>query len=147
MARAPATIPGGLRRSDCLSVGFIARIFPRAEIRDALGLTGLAGIRSRSLPAEIKVHYVIAMALFRQTSTHEVLRCLIEGLRWLSPAERVRASGKSSISRARMRLGSETVAALRGFLRDAARRSLDIGRMVLGPPADGIRRLHAGSAR
>jgi hypothetical protein len=38
-------------------------------------------------------------------STREVLRCLLEGLRWLWGAEAVRVAGKSGISQARTRLG------------------------------------------
>jgi Transposase DDE domain/Insertion element 4 transposase N-terminal len=40
-------------------------------------------------------------------STREVLRCLLEGLRWLWGAEAVRVAGKSGISQARTRLGAE----------------------------------------
>jgi hypothetical protein len=41
------------------------------------------------------------------SSTREVLRCLLEGLRWLWGAEAVRVAGKSGISQARTRLGAE----------------------------------------
>ena len=34
-------------------------------------------------------------------STREVLRCLLEGLRWLWGAEAVRVAGKSGITQAR----------------------------------------------
>src|SRR3712207_5440125 len=37
--------------------------------------------------------------------TREVLRCLLEGLRWLWGAEAVKVAGKSGISQARSRLG------------------------------------------
>ncbi|HTE20862.1 MAG TPA: transposase domain-containing protein, partial [Armatimonadota bacterium] len=39
------------------------------------------------------------------SSTREVLRCLLEGLRWLWGAEVVRVAGRSGISQARSRLG------------------------------------------
>jgi hypothetical protein len=39
--------------------------------------------------------------------TREVLRCLLEGLRWLWGAEAVRVAGRSGISQARSRLGAE----------------------------------------
>ena len=113
MARTPASLPGGLRLSDYLSVGVIARVFPREAVREALGRTGRGSVRQRALPADVMMYYVIAMALFRQVSTREVLRCLMEGLRWVSPDLVVRVSGKSSISRARGRLGSTPFAALR----------------------------------
>ena len=59
------------------------------------------------------VYYVIVMALFRTVSAREVLRCLVDGLRWISPDLPVRVSGKSSISRARTRLGAAPLSALR----------------------------------
>ena len=59
------------------------------------------------------VYTVIVMALFRAVSTREVLRCLVDGLRWVSPDLPVRVSGKSSISRARARLGVAPFIALR----------------------------------
>ena len=44
--------------------------------------------------------------------TREVLRCLLEGLRWLWGAEAVRVAGKSGISQARTRLGAEPLCRL-----------------------------------
>ena len=113
MARTPASLPGGLRLSDYLSVGVIARKYPPRAVREALRRTGRGSVRKRSLPAEVMVYYVIAMGLFRSVSTRELLRCLMEGLRWISPELVTRDSDKSSISRARTRLGAEPFAALR----------------------------------
>jgi len=45
------------------------------------------------------------MALYMGSSTREVLRCLLEGLRWLWGTEAVKVAGKSGISQARSRLG------------------------------------------
>jgi hypothetical protein len=50
-------------------------------------------------------YYAIALSLYMSASTREVLRCLLEGLRWLWGAEAVRVAGKSGISQARSRLG------------------------------------------
>ena len=56
------------------------------------------------------VYYVIALALYMQVSCREVLRCLMEGLRWLNlPGGDKPATGKSGISQARTRLGEEPV--------------------------------------
>lgn len=56
------------------------------------------------------VYYVIALALYVQASYREVLRCLVEGVRWLmGPQAEVKVAGKSGISQARTRLGSEPV--------------------------------------
>jgi len=56
---------------------------------------------------------VVALGLFRSVSAREVLRCLMEGLQWVSSDATLRVSGKSSISRARTRLGSAPFEALR----------------------------------
>ena len=84
-ARTPALLPGGLCLSDYLSVGAIARVFPRGSIPEALRATGRESLRRPELPAKLMVYCVIAMPLFRQASTREALRCLMEGKRGLSP--------------------------------------------------------------
>ena len=66
-----------------------------------LAETGKASERERDLPAHVMVYYAIALALYMGSSTREVLRCLLEGLRWLWGAEAVRVAGKSGISQAR----------------------------------------------
>jgi len=53
----------------------------------------------------VMVYYAIALALYMGSSTREVLRGLLEGLRWLWGAEAVKVAGKSGISQARSRLG------------------------------------------
>ena len=70
-----------------------------------LAETGKASDRERDLPAPVMVYYAIALALYMGSSTREVLRCLLEGLRWLWGADAVRVAGKSGISQARSRLG------------------------------------------
>ena len=113
MARTAARLPGGLRLSDYLGIGVIARVYPHEAILDALHRTGRGSVRRRALPADVMMYYVIAMALFRQVSTREVLQCLMDVLRWVTPQLTARVSGRSSISRARSRLGPEPFAALR----------------------------------
>ena len=105
MARAPAGLPAGIRLSDHISLGVIAGTFPIGEVRRVLAETGRASERERDLPAHVMVYYAIALALHAGAGTREVLRCLLEGLRWLWGAEAVRVAGKSGISRARTRLG------------------------------------------
>jgi hypothetical protein len=107
MARASAGLPAGIRLSDRISLGVIARAFPLKEVRRVLADTGKAGERERDLPAQVMVYYAIALALYTGSSTREVLRCLLEGVRWLWGAEAVRIAGKSGISQARTRLGAE----------------------------------------
>ncbi len=105
MAGAPAGLPAGIRLSDHISLGVIAKTFPLEEVRHVLAATGKAGERERDLPAHVMVYDAIALALYMTASTREVLRCLLEGLRWLWGAEAVRVAGRSGISQARTRLG------------------------------------------
>src|SRR4051812_9055520 len=105
MAGVPAGLPAGVRLSDHLSLGVIARAIPPARVRQVLAETGKASERERDLPAPVMVYYAIALALYMGSSTREVLRCLLEGLRWLWGAEAVKVAGKSGISQARSRLG------------------------------------------
>ena len=93
--------------SDHISLGVIARAFPPDRVRQVVAETGKASERERDLPAHVIVYYAIALALYAGSSTREVLRCLLEGLRWLWGAEAVRVAGKSGISQARTQLGEE----------------------------------------
>src|SRR4051812_9618508 len=105
MAGVPAGLPAGIRLTDHIGLGAIARAISPERVREVLVETGTASERERDLPAQVMVYYVIALALYMGSSTREVLRCLLEGLRWLWGAEAVKVAGKSGISQARSRLG------------------------------------------
>jgi Insertion element 4 transposase N-terminal/Transposase DDE domain len=107
MARTSAGFPAGTRLTDHISLGVLARAVPRDQLRQVLTETGKASERERDLPAQVMVYYVMALALFMTASTREVLRCLLEGLRWLWGAEALKVAGRSGISQARTRLGDE----------------------------------------
>jgi hypothetical protein len=108
MPRTPAVLSGGPRLSDLLSVGLIARLLPLAEVQRVLAETGRTSERQRDLPAHVVVYYVVAMAFYMHASTREVLRCLLEGVRWLGgPQVSLRVAGRSALSQARARLGWE----------------------------------------
>lgn len=108
MARTIAELPTGSRITDHISLGVIARYFPRERIDKVLTDTGKAGKRQRDLPGHVVVYYVIALALYMQVSYREVLRCLLEGIRWLQgPNADIKVTGKSGISQARTRVGSD----------------------------------------
>ena len=83
----------------------IAGTFPPGVVRQVLAETGKASERERDLPAHVMVYYAIALALYTTSGTREVLRCLLEGLRWLRGAEAVKVAGKSGISQARSSQG------------------------------------------
>jgi hypothetical protein len=107
MARTVAELPAGPRLSDYISLGVLAKTFPRTRIDAILTTTGKGSIRQRDLPAHVVVYYVIALAIYMQASYREVLRCLLEGLQWLAGPERpLKVTGKSGISQARTRLGA-----------------------------------------
>jgi hypothetical protein len=101
-----ASLPVGSRITDYISLGVIAKTFPPETVRTVLAATRTASRRQRDLPAHVVVYYVIALALYMQSSTREVLRCLLEGVQWLrGPSATVKVAGKSGISKARTRVG------------------------------------------
>jgi hypothetical protein len=107
MARSAMTMSAGGRIAEHLSIGVLARTYPRERIRDILVRMGLQSRRVRDLPAEALVYYVIALGLFMAVSTGEVLRSLVEGLQWLGEESTwVKVAGKVAISQARSRLGA-----------------------------------------
>ncbi len=107
MARTLAELPKGSRITDYISLGVIAKTFPLRKVQAVLKATGKASVRQRDLPAHVMVYYVIALALYMQSSYREVLRCLLEGVQWLmDPRATVKVAGRSGISQARSRLGA-----------------------------------------
>jgi hypothetical protein len=107
MARTPARLPNGSRLSDYVTLGVLTTTVPAGLIDAVLADTGRQSRRQRQLPARLVVYYVMALALYAQASYGEVLRCLLEGVRWLrlkgaDPA----LADKSAITKARIRLGA-----------------------------------------
>jgi hypothetical protein len=110
MARTLASLPAGSRITDYISLGVVAKTFPLEKIRASLAASGKESVRQRDLPAHVVVYYVIALALYMQSSYREVLRCLLEGIQWLvEPGAGINVAGNSGISQARTRLGWEPV--------------------------------------
>jgi hypothetical protein len=107
----------GTRITDYISLGVLAQRIQRKEVDRVLAETGRASQRQRDLPAQVVVYYVIALALYMGSSYREVLRCLLEGVQWLvGPSVRVKVAGRSGISQARERLGSEPLKLLHDTL-------------------------------
>jgi hypothetical protein len=110
MARTVAALPAGSRITDYISLGVVAKAFPSEKVRAVLEGAGKQSVRQRDLPAQVVVYYVIALALYMQSSYREVLRCLLEGIQWLvEPSAGINVAGNSGISQARTRLGWEPV--------------------------------------
>ena len=108
MARTVASLPPGSRITDYISLGVLAKTFPLDKVTAVVAAAGKTNRRQRDLPAPVVVYYVIALTLYMQVSYREVLRCLLEGIRWLlGPQSAVKIAGKSGISQARTRLGWE----------------------------------------
>ena len=110
MARKMDMLPEGVRITDHISLGVIAKTFPKEKVEAALTECGKASKRQRDLPAQVVVYYVIALSLYMNVAYREVLRCLLEGAKWMmGPDARIKVSGKSGISQARERLGSDVM--------------------------------------
>ena len=106
MARTVAGLPEGTRVTDYISLGVVSKAFPLPVIRQILEETERGSERERDLPARVMMYYVIALALYMGVSYREVLRCLLEGMRWLAePDVTFRPASSSAISQARSRLG------------------------------------------
>jgi hypothetical protein len=113
MVRKATRLPNGARISDQVSLGVLTATVP-AELVDAvLADTGRQSQRRRQLPARLMVYYVMALALYAQASYGEVLRGLLEGVRWLRlGGAELAVATKSAITRARIRLGAAPVRVL-----------------------------------
>ena len=96
------------RLSDHISIGVLTRVFPAELVDRVVGEAGRVEQRHRLLPARVVVYYVLAMALFADSSYEEVMRALVEGLAWSSGWRQVwEVPAKGSIFKARSRLGRE----------------------------------------
>src|SRR3954454_983770 len=115
MTRTPAGLPHGPRISDHVTLGVLTSTVPAGLVDAVLADTGRQSRRQRQLPARLGVYYVIALALYAQASYGEVLRCLLEGVRWPRLAGAAVASAdKSAITKARARLGAAPLQELFG---------------------------------
>lgn len=118
MARTTAGLPAGIRLADHISLGVLTAHFPLDLVEQVLVETERLSERERALPAHLMVYYAIALGLYADVSTREVLRCVLEGARWLGDPtardmpRRPAMPTKSGISQARTRLGAAPLEAL-----------------------------------
>jgi hypothetical protein len=112
MARTAAALPAGCRLTDHISLGVLTAQFPVELVEQVLFETERLSARERDLPAHVMVYYAIALALYADVSTREVLRCVVEGARWLGDPIETTMPSKSGISQARTRLGAAPLEAL-----------------------------------
>ena len=94
---------GGLE--DRISVGLLARAFPRATVEAVIEASGTREQRVRRLPAWLVVYYVLALALFMDMGGGRVMRKLAGTLAWAARGITVAVPSEEALSRARGRLG------------------------------------------
>ncbi len=83
-------------------------MFPPELVDGVVAEAGRTEQRHRLLPARVVVYYVLALALFADSSYEEVMRQLVEGLSWESGwRSRWEVPSKVAIYKARQRLGRE----------------------------------------
>jgi hypothetical protein len=109
------TVPAASSRrfTDGISIGVLTRLVDRDLVDEVLAETGRREKRSRLLPARVVVYYVLALCLFCGDGYEEVMRKLVNGLRFLRTWRgdwRVPTTG--AISQARQRLGEEPLRVL-----------------------------------
>lgn len=112
MARTAAALPAGIRLADHISLGVLTAQFPLELVEQVVFETERVSERERALPAHLMVYYAIALGLYADVSTREVLRCVVDGARWLGDPTALAMPTKSAISQARTRLGAAPLEAL-----------------------------------
>jgi hypothetical protein len=93
-------------------VGVLTWVYPPGLVDRVVAACGRTEERRRLLPARLTVYFVLALALFSPAPYLEVLRHLVEGLRTVGRWDGWHVPEKSSLFRARQRLGSEPLRVL-----------------------------------
>lgn len=100
--------PVDSRLTDHISIGVLTRTFTKDLIDEILVRSNKVQQRIRLLPSRVVMYYVLALSLYPQDAYEEVMRHLVEGLRW---QDRFSSSwnvpSKAGIYKARARLGAE----------------------------------------
>lgn len=106
-------MPAARSFTDGIGIGVLTRLFDRDLVDEVIAETGRREKRSRLLPARVVVYYVLAMCLFFDDGYEEVMRKLVNGLRFLGTwREGWQVPTTSAISQARQRLGEEPLRVL-----------------------------------
>jgi len=106
MARTRVKLEESARLADYLSASVLVRVVPRKVVDEVLAEHGKSGQRERALPPYLVVYYVMALGLYMGVSYEQVLRCLLEGMRWLKrESGPLQVASKGAVSQARERLG------------------------------------------
>jgi hypothetical protein len=103
----------GERLTDRIGVGVLTRVIDRDLVDDVLAETGRVEQRSRLLPARVVVYYVLGLCLFFGEAYEEVMRLLVDGLRFLGAWRKEwKVPTTGAITQARQRLGAEPLRVL-----------------------------------
>jgi hypothetical protein len=95
------------RLEDRISVGVLAKAFPREAVEEVVDAAGARERRRRMLPAWLVVYYVLALALFMDMGGGRVMRKLAGTLAWAARGVAVTIPSEEALSNARARLGPE----------------------------------------
>jgi hypothetical protein len=93
-------------------LGLLTWVYPPGLVDRVVAACGRAEQRRRLLPARLVVYFVLGLALFSPAPYLDVMRHLVEGLRGLGLLGNWRIPAKSSLFRARQRLGPEPLRVL-----------------------------------
>ena len=94
---------GGLE--DRISVGVLARAFPRELVDEVIDATGAREQRRRVLQAWLTLYFVLGLALFMDRGAARVMRKLAGVVAWAERGVAVEGPSEEALSNARARLG------------------------------------------
>ncbi|MHB8345510.1 MAG: IS4 family transposase [Ferrimicrobium sp.] len=94
------------RLEDRISIGVLAKVFPRHIVDNVVEAAGVREQRHRLLPSWLVVYYVLALAFFMDLGGGRVMRKLAGTLAWAARGVIVPIPSDEALSRARTRLGS-----------------------------------------
>ena len=98
------------RLTDRIGLGVLTRLVHRDLVDEVLADTGRTERRRRVLPARVVVYFVLAMTLFFDDAYEEVMRKLVQGLRFLrSWDDDWQVPTSSALCQARARLGAAPI--------------------------------------
>lgn len=98
--------------SDLSGLGLLTWVYPPGLVDRVVSACGRSEQRKRLLPARLVVYFVLGLALFSPAPYLEVMRHLVAGLRGSGLLGDWHVPAKSSLFRARQRLGSEPLRVL-----------------------------------
>ncbi|MFE7278095.1 transposase domain-containing protein [Streptomyces sp. NPDC057623] len=108
----PGVVSGICKCRRVVGLGLLTWVYPPGLVDRVMAACGRAEHRKLLLPARLVMCFVLAPALFPPAPYLEVMRHLVEGLRGAGLLGEWHAPAKSSLFRARQRLGTEPLRVL-----------------------------------